>query len=434
MPPKAQVAQIGLIPSSPEGSELAGSDIVAALERFTPPVVNQLLDYYDTRIAPMMAWLDSDQNGYRRLVLPMAASQPILKLAILVTAAKHTPFDVGIDDETLRSASETTVMMITKCLTQLTQQEADAAIACSENIEVIIAAVLVLSDYSLLRSNLSVAQFHREAVRTLVRTLDYTPRAESELFAFLRDDAAGYDVLACTTLSGPTHILDALLPRTSSNMLAPLLRLIHAATVYSLGIFDREHEGGGHNPSMRYHDAAAEIGGSGHDGVKTQHFSSMSELENAFEATHGTTLLSADPRIQAQPERLRYNFVCLTAAYRHAGILYACRRIPSLSDQENRARFHLSRLFDILQDLQDTGAILPSLTWLLFVAGICCAGQNSDRMSQIVRLCQLLAEDSRYEHYKVLRKFLAELHESRDNDWIRLAREFEKDGSPVVPV
>lgn len=407
---------------------------MAALERFTQPVVNQLLDYYDASIAPMMVWLDSDQNGYRRLVLPLAVSQPILKLAILVTAARHTPFDVGIDDETLRSASETTVMMITQCLTQLTQQDPDAATARSENMEAIIAAVLVLSDYSLLRSNLSVAQFHREAVRTLVRTLDHTPRADTERFAFLRDDAAGYDVLACTTLFGATHIVDALLPRTSSNMLAPLLRLIHAATVHSLGIFDREHEVGGHNRSMGYHDAAPGIRGSGHDGMTSRYFSSMSELENAFEAAHGLTLLSADPRIQSQPDRLRHNFVCLAAAYRHAGVLYACRRIPTLSDQENRARFHLSRLFDILQDLQDTRAILPSLTWLLFVAGICCAGQNSARMSQIVELCQLLAEDSRYEHYKVLRKFLSELHESQDNDWIRLAREYEKDGWPVVPV
>ena len=398
-------------------NELSGIDITATLGRFTEPVVERLLNHYKTKITPMMVWLDSDDNGYRRLLMPLAASQPILKLAILVTAAKHATFDVGVDEDLLTSATETAVKMITQRLTQLTEQDPQAETQYqvdAADIEAVIAAVLVLSDYSLLRSNLSVAQFHREAIRTLIRTLMCSTSADTEMFIFLKDEAAGYDVIACTSLFEVDRILNAILPSAQSNVFGHILRVIHAITMCSI-----RHCNG---------DRAAD---GDDDGLKSCP-TSITELENEFEAAQGSTLLLAGPIVQSQSATLRHDFVCLVAAYRHAGLLYAHKRLPFI-EMEQSAKYHYVRLFDALEHIKEIRALLSSLTWPLFIAGICC-GDDAERMHKVDNLCQLLAADTRYEHYNLMRTFLCELHESPHRDWILLARQYESRGHPVVAI
>lgn len=381
----------------------------ATLERFTEPVVRRLLDHYETTIAPMMVFLDSERNGYRRLIVPLAASQPILRLAILVVAAKHATFDAGVDEEFLRSAMEITVMMITQRVTQLTNQDPNTGSRYdvdAADIEAIIAAVLVLSDYWLLRSNLSIAQFHREALRTLIRALICTASADKELFCFLKDEAAAYDVLACTTLFQVDRIENAILPEAHASMFGDFLRIIHAITIRSL----------------RHRDA---------EGLETCP-NSITELENDFEAARGSTLLLAGPLIESRSETLKHDFVCLVAAYHHAGLLYAYKRLPFIEVEFN-ARYHYIRLFEALEHIREIRVHLSSLTWPLFIAGIC-SGDDAERMLKIDGWCQLLATDTRYEHYNLLREFLRELYASPQHDWIVLARRYESQGHPVVAI
>lgn len=409
---------------TPTSNNLSEIDVTATLERFTEPVVNRLIAYYETNITPIMLWLDSDQNGYRRFIVPLAASQPILRLAILVTAAKHATFDVGVDEDLLRSTSETAVIMITQRLTQLTQQDSDTEIRYdvdAADIEAIIAAVLVLSDYSLLRSNLSVAQFHREAVRTLIRTLMCTTSAKTELFRFLKDEAAGYDVLACTSLFEADRIKDAILPDAHSSMFGHFLRIVHAVTICSLGHCNHDYDTGG-----------GDGGGGDSDGDLKHCPSSKMELENDFEAARGSTLLLAGPILQSQSETLRHDFIRLVAAYHHAGILYAYKRLPFFQMEET-AHYHYVRLFEALEHMREIRVLLSSLTWPLFIAGICSV-DDTERMNMVDNWCQLLATDTRYEHYNLLRRYLRELRDNPHLEWIPLAKQYESHGHPVVAI
>lgn len=409
-------------------TELPEADLIATLNRFTEPVIRRLLHYYETEITPIMPWIDSPHNGYRRLILPLAESQPILRLAILATAARHAAFGTGVDEDLLRSASETAVTMITLRLTQLTMQDPGTTAQYDvdpTDIQAIIAAVLVLSDYSLLLSNLYVAQFHREGIRTLLNTLVCTTNRDTEMFVFLQDEAAAYDVLACTSLFEIDRVRNAVLPSAQNNIFAQFLRVIHVITMSSL------------RPGVQSQSPDDDRGTEGEDDEEHETLevcpASMTELENAFEAARGSTLLSAGPLLETASDTLRHDFICLVAAYHHAGLLYAYKRLPSIGMEASTRCYHLGRLFDSLEHIQEIRVVLSSLTWPLFIAGICC-GDHVDRIQKVENWCQLLATDTRYEHYHLLTDFLRQLHHDPQHDWISLAKEYERQHHPIVAI
>lgn len=407
-------------------TELPEADVMATLERFTEPVIARLLHYYETEITPIMPWIDTPHNGYRRLILPLAESQPILKLAILATAARHATPGSSVDEDLLRSASETAVTMITLRLTQLTMQDPGTTVEYDvdpTDVQAIIAAVLVLSDYSLLRSNLYVAQFHREGIRTLLNTLVCTTNRNTELFGFLQDEAAAYDVLACTSLFEIDRVRNAVMPSAQNGIFAHFLRVIHAITMRSFRP----------NANSRGPDGEGGTEGEEDDADLSDCPTSMTELENAFEAARGSTLLSAGPLLETSTDTLRHDFVCLVAAYHHAGLLYAYKRLPCIVMEESARCYHLARLFDALEHIQEIRVVLSSLTWPLFIAGICC-GDDADRGQKVENWCQLLATDTRYEHYNMLTEFLRQLHHSSQHDWITLAKQYERQHHPIVAI
>lgn len=364
--------------------------------------------HYATTIAPMMVWLDSEKNEYRRLIMPLAATQPVLKLAILVISAAHAPSESGVDEDLIKSACQTAIKMITERVRLLTDQSAGDDMPLDgdvEDIEAILAAALVLSNHSLLKSYLSLAQFHRQAVRVLIKTLMFTRTSRNEIFVFLKNQAAGYDVLACTTLFHVDHIQHAVLPEADRSLFGNFLRIIHAITIWPLQQVSEDS-------SFR--------------------FTSVMELENHFELARGSTLLLAGSLLESRTEIFKHDFIQLVTLYHHAGILYAYKRLDIFTFDEN-ARYHSTKLFEALDRIKDIPIFLVNLPWPVFIAGIC-SWDNAERRSKISNLCQILSANTRFEHYNIIEIFLRELWESPHHDWALLARERERRGEPIVAV
>lgn len=409
--------------------EVATDDVTTTLERFTEPVIRRLLHHYEIAITPIMPWIDSSCNGYRRLILPLAESQPILRLAILATAAKHAAFDTGVDENLLECASETAITKITLRLSQLTVQNPDTTTRYNVDpvdMQAIIAAVLVLSDCSLLQSNLDVAQFHREGIRTLLNTLSCTTDSHTEMVAFLQNEAAAYDVLACTTLFEIDRVRDAVLPRGQDSIFCGFLRVVHGITMRSLLA--------NHSSKTRAADDDTLETIQDDDNDDPQHCpTTTTDLENAFEIARGSTLISAGELLRSASETLKHDFICLVAAYHHAGLLYTCKRLPRIRMEPSAYIYHLGRLFDALENIREIRIVVSSLTWPLFIAGICSC-DDGVRMHKVYGWFQLLVADTRYEHYNLLSDFLRELHESPQHDWIELAKRYERGHHPVVAI
>jgi hypothetical protein len=385
------------------------SNVQDITERFGESTRRSLLHHYATAITPIMVWLDSETNEYRRLIIPLAETQPVLKLAILVTSATHAGPDLDVDEDLINVASRTAIALITERVKQLTEGSANDTILLNvdvANVEAVLAAMLLLSNYSLLHSEVFLAQFHRQAARTLIKTLASIVTFDDEIYSFLRNQVSAFDVLACTALFQSRTVEHVVLPCSDFGLFGRFLKIIHAITIWPLQVAGDE-------------DFVFPL-------------TSMSELESQFETARGTTLLAAGTLIEAREGTFKHDFVQLVAAYHHAGVLYAYKRLRTFTLNDH-AQYHLERLFEALNRVKDMPLLLANVPWPLFVAGICSCG-NLDKQHKVRTFYRILSANSHYQYHNVVAKVLERLWTSPHGDWEVLSRECEDKGEPILPV
>ncbi|KAJ5918065.1 hypothetical protein N7454_010440 [Penicillium verhagenii] len=181
----------------------------------------ELLDYYDTKIAPRMVWFDSAGNIYRRDILPLAKKNKVVRLAIAAVSVQHAACNRG-DQNISEDARNEAVAMITNYITDVTTRvtsghevelglDVDAA-------EWILASMLVLSCYEMAHSGAEAAEFHRKAARSLVATLSTTDHCKSKFFTSMRNKLSTYEVFGCTTSFDLQDIQNAVLSDPADEM------------------------------------------------------------------------------------------------------------------------------------------------------------------------------------------------------------------------
>lgn len=402
----------GLLPTdvtSPltDGPSSQGLTVTSIIELIGEQSVCQLLQHYATTITPIIVWIDSEENGYRRLIVPLADSQPILKLAIVVTSAAHLSSGTTVDQNVIDLACQVAIASITEKVKHLTERGEGRNPQLEINvadIEAVLAAVLVLSNYSLIKSNLSLAQFHRQAARVITKTLASIVTVDDTTYIFLKNQLAEYDVLACTTLFELENIRNVVLPGSKFSIFGHFLRIVHAITIWpeQLEVYD--------NIPM----------------------TSIKHLENHLEVAQGATLLAAGRLLEHRNDSVKHDFIQLAAAYHHAAVLYAYQRLPCF-DFDEHARNHVDALFMNLGHFKETNIFLANIAWPLFIAGIC-SRNVGDRQEEVLRFYELLSKDTRYNYYHSVADFLHEVWQSDGSDWIAIARRREQKSQPVIPV
>lgn len=75
------------MPASVEAEFLLSMHPGSMLETLQSPLIRRLLHHYDTFLAPQLAWVDSFENPWRNIILPMAQESPSLLSSILASAA-----------------------------------------------------------------------------------------------------------------------------------------------------------------------------------------------------------------------------------------------------------------------------------------------------------------------------------------------------------
>ncbi|EXJ55942.1 hypothetical protein A1O7_08873 [Cladophialophora yegresii CBS 114405] len=352
-----------------------------------------------------MVWLDSDQNAYKRLVIPLAEKDTVLRLAVFAISAAHMPDEDSLVPGFSKATGEAAILMITQRVRQVIQRdpvdtETDARGGLAAEI---LAAILILSNQCLLQSASAHAQFHRRAARVLISSLELKQPSGDELTFFLKNQMAIYDVLACTTSFDHDHIQHAIVPSIERQdvLFRDFLHLIHRITLMSLD--------------------------------KSKPASSPENLEEEFELSSGSTLVASGPLAQRLSRSARQDFIRLVLAYQYAGMLFACKRLSIFPDSGQVVDVYTNKLFRVLDQFEDISASLHNLAWPLLIAGICCCG-DEQRMAIISNFCQKLSANTRFEHYAQLLAFLQELWQSGHSDWTLLAREWEREGTPVIAV
>lgn len=375
-----------------------------------PPdaISNQLMHYYSTELAPVNVWVNSRRNEYTRLVVPLARTQPALRFAILGISAAHQNCQADFQSGFSQSACRKAILLITDRIRTLTNMDLDRSRVFHKNEEMetpeaVLAATLVICNYSLLESNLYFSLFHLRAARALVKSFISEGIPNSELFIFLRNQVASLDVLACTTLFNCDIISGAVLPELNYGpvVFGSYLHVIHDITLRSIMI------------------------GDGSAGCQDY----IKDLEDRFDLARASTLIAVGRLMDFADNTSQHDIVLLVEAFHHSGLIYACNRLQ-IVDSQGIEKDHCAKLFKIFEGFENIDSYLANLSWPIFVAGI--SIHSNGRHGTLRTMCRDLVSSSPFRYYNNILRFLEELWERQDGDWITMAREWENRGEPVL--
>lgn len=362
--------------------------------------------YYSTSIAGLMVWLDSPANEYRRRVLPLAAFDPGLGLAVAAISTQHRagPTDTPAFSEAARDAC---LALLRQSARELTRRLADGApIGATPgdvvDAECMLASMLMMTCYEMASSRAAAAECHRRAARTIVGVFGAAARS-SELFTFLRNQLAIHDVLASVTSFDADDLREVVVPdEETEDLFTEYLGFLHRITLVSRGIES---------------DESLEA-----DAVRSR-----------FEQARASTLMVAT-KLQLGRTAMRRDFVRLVDTYHTAALLYSYRCLDLNTPGLELERAHLStRLTAQLTEFEDSTAWIQNLPWPALVAGIEAHGDTS-RQEAVTEAVIAVSRVTNSMHHLDSLAFLREFWTGSDADWRPLARQWEDEGRRVIPV
>lgn len=381
----------------------------SALRFLNKDAMNKLVEYYAEQVAGLMVWIDSSDNSYRRYVVPLAYDNPVIGLAMAAISAQHASTFFG-DMQLPQKARDEAVGMISSYIQDITSYVVSGHDLGRKldvrSTEWLLAAMLMLSCYEMAHAGGMAVDFHRRAARSLVNTFETTEGERSLLFAFLRNQLSLHDVFACTMSFEASHMYDVIVPdpNDEATLFATYLAYLHDVTLLS-----------------RRLDLAT--------APKEEMGLALRHIRSQFEVARGETLMTTG-RLLLSPGPRRRDFTRLVDTYHQAALLYAARCLEL--DIETQREGILSALFDHFAAIEDMPAWVHNLAWPLFVAGLESHGDR-ERQEIVVRLYRETARKMGFKNFEDALGFLRAFWEGAERDWRGLAREWEREGRPVLP-
>lgn len=370
----------------------------------------ELVDYYDKHLSPLLVWVDTNDNVFRRHIIPLARTHVVVRLALAAVSAQHSANARG-DDTLPENARNEAIALIRDHITGAMghlmngDDSDDGKRLDGDAAEWLLASMLVLSSYEMAHSGATAADFHRKAARSLVTTVTEMASPQSMLFSFLRNKLATYDVFACTTSFDVENITNAILPDPRNEitvfnetaLFSKYLRLIHEITLLTRS---------GDMQAAASRDWKAEFG-----------------------LARGATLMAVG-KLPLKPHMNTNDIIRLVDIHYHAALIYITSCLSQHNDPATERA--ATELLSQVQAMETIDLFLNSLPWPIFIVGIASHNNKerqvivSDIYARIIRITGLR------QYFEVL-NFMNAFWSGFEPDWQVLARNWEYIGHPILP-
>ncbi|KAF3798274.1 hypothetical protein GCG54_00008157 [Colletotrichum gloeosporioides] len=376
----------------------------------------RFMEYYRRNLAGFMVWLDSEENDYRKQVIPLAEHQPAIGFAILAFVAQHG--SMSCSNKAIAAMAEDARDKCLQLIKLRAQQMTDKLMKGSElddhsdavDAEWMLASILIMTNYD--RCCPEVADEHRRAARTIVNLFNSSSAIEErQLFSFLRNQLAIDDVTTASTSFDRSLINNAIkpVPGSDSLLFSRYLTFLHRITL-----------------------ASVEVVETGSSSEFPQHSRTTNMIRSEFEQARGSTLMAAG-RLGLNGSMMTRDFVRLVEVYHNAGLMYSFQCLECVHEDGSERTTACNNLFDQLTGFEDQTAFIQNLAWPTFIAGTACHG-DKERQKTILALFTSIHQATRFNHYRDAVNFLAEFWAGSDADWRPLARAKEASGKRILVV
>lgn len=378
----------------------------------------EFIDYYDKNLAGLMVWFDSEENDYRRRVLPLASSTPAVRYAVAAIAAHHGARTFSLNTPRFPEvARDACLDLINRHIQDMTGRLTDGSELNTRTdiaeAEWILASIMMISCYEMANSQVAAAEGHRRAARTLVNVFATKEASNRGLFRFLRNQLSIYDVLASTTSFHLDDVEGTVLPPMGMEhgLFSHYLAMLHHVTVTS-------------RRATEVVDPSAMIT---MDSCPTADF-----VRGQFEQARGATLMAAG-KLRIEPAVVRRDFVRLVDIYHHTAILYSYRCLGYANFQNTDWKASLCKLFEQLDALENPALCAHNLPWPAFIAGTECH-DDVERQETVTKLLNEITATTSFKNHADILVFLSAFWQGAEPDWRPLASQFQQSGCQIIPV
>ncbi|EXJ92601.1 hypothetical protein A1O3_01153 [Capronia epimyces CBS 606.96] len=369
-----------------------------------------------------MVWIDSVQNPFRQLTLPLALESPALMMSILSVAAGDlwTRSHSLLDSAT--NVSQPWDKYQKKALGHLADhlkdenklgQETDINAYPGTDLASPILAAFLLGSLAIKLGNSTVWRLHLRAAWTMLEHWHACPSRWSlsvdAVKEFLWQEVYCSRVWESVTTFKPLQGLDG--NDHDFEHEAPFFR--YAGIIRRMAEMERQTAANAALVSDMISITSLEI-----------------ELDTARQRTR-----KCGESLTFPSARARIAFDCVVELFHHAGLLYASHVLSQDDLSTSVADRSRSLLFMPLQSIEVTDIIAQDLTWPIFIAGTechgCCERQNlvRERMIQVMQLSGVLERPRLLEF---LQTFWQLQSQDPQASWISLARVWAECGEPIL--
>ncbi|EGR45633.1 uncharacterized protein TRIREDRAFT_110986 [Trichoderma reesei QM6a] len=379
----------------------------------------EIIEYYDKYLAGRMVWVDSEENDYRRRMLPMAANAPGLRFAIAAFSLYHGP--MKFPRELARyheEARDACLDVVREQLREMNNRLNSGAELNTRddvaNAEWVLACILVIANYEMAKVNSEAAESHRLAARTIVNVFGKNEACNKGLFAFLRNQLAIHDVLGSATSFDLVDVAEAVLPTSNSGdhvLFSEYLTFLHQITLAS-------------RRSMAVNEAI--------DVSSWPKSFTISEVQSRFEQARGQTLMIAG-KLQMDPPVVRRDFIRLVDLYHHAAVVYAYRCLGYATPDNFDWLASVAKLFDQLGQIENQSLCIQNLPWPIFIAGTECHG-DVERQHKVTEILDKTIRTTGFKQYETIRRFFNAFWNGPEPNWLPVAQQLQANGLRILVV
>ncbi|KAH0492385.1 hypothetical protein TgHK011_007343 [Trichoderma gracile] len=359
----------------------------------------EIIEYYDKYLAGRMVWVDSEENDYRRRMLPMAANAPGLRFAIAAFSLYHGP--MKFPSELARyheEARDACLDVVREQLREMNNRLNSGAELNTRddvaNAEWVLACILVIANYEMAKINSEAAESHRLAARTIVNVFGKNEACNKGLFAFLRNQLAIHDVLGSATSFDLVDVAEAVLPTSNSGdhvLFSEYLTFLHQITLAS-------------RRSMAVNEAI-----------------DVSLWPKSF------TISEMDPPV------VRRDFIRLVDLYHHAAVVYAYRCLGYATPDNYDWLASVAKLFDQLGQIENQSLCIQNLPWPIFIAGTECHG-DVERQHKVTEILDKTIRTTGFKQYETIRRFFNAFWNGTEPNWLPVAQQLQANGLRILVV
>lgn len=387
-----------------------------------------IIEYYDKNLAGRMVWIDSEENDYRRRMLPMAANAPGLRFAIAAFSLYHGyngpmkfPSELARYHEEARDACleilQRQLREINSRLISGSELNTRADVA---NAEWMLACILVIANYEMAKNHSEAAERHRLAARTIVNVFGQNEACTKGLFAFLRNQLAIHEVLGSATSFDLIDVAETVLPTPNSGdhvLFSEYLSFLHQITLASR----RSMVINGDIVANENIDVS----------LWPETFTAI-EIQSRFEQARGQTLMIAG-KLQMNPPVVRRDFIRLVDIYHHTAVVYAYRCLGYATPNNYDWLASVMKLFDQMDQIENLSLCIQNLPWAIFIAGTECHG-DAERQHKVATILDTTIKITGFHQYETIRSFLHEFWRGPEPNWLPVAQRLQANGLRILVV